>query len=157
MPRILNVTGTVYPKAEIQSVSAEHGVATFRWLDVSGNPVDSGGSVARFTALEAGEDGAYPAVPDETLQDAIENPLPSSPQTVFTYSEFVAHCDTRVPGFSARILEARRASTDVDHWVNVAVARNAVHLDSPDLDAAFALFVSAALMTAEERTAILTP
>lgn len=73
--RILNLSGTVHPKAEIQSVSAQHGVATFRWLDADGNPVDSGGSVARFTPLEpTGTPPAYPEVPDATLVAAIENP-----------------------------------------------------------------------------------
>lgn len=74
--RILNLTGTVHPKAEIQSVDAANGVATFRWLDVAGQPVDSGGSVARFTAADPDAEGVYPDVSDETLAAAIENPPP---------------------------------------------------------------------------------
>lgn len=79
-PRILNLTGTTHPKVEIQSVDAGNGVATFRWLDADGNPVDSGGSVARFTPAvpneleNPGDPITYPEVSDATLIDAIENP-----------------------------------------------------------------------------------
>lgn len=88
--RILTLTGTVHPKAEIQSVSAATGSATFRWLNASGNPVDSGGSIARFmplAALPPAEDAApnapavYPEVTDEVLAAAIANP-PAEPQPV---------------------------------------------------------------------------
>lgn len=76
--RILSVTGTVYPKAELIAVNANVGVATFRWLDAGGNPVDSGGSVARFTPLDPLPGGpfdpvSYPEVDDATLIAAIEN------------------------------------------------------------------------------------
>jgi len=76
--RILTLTGTVHPKAEIQSVSAADGLATFRWLNASGYGVDSGGSVAKFTPLapneaEPGEPVTYPEVSDETLTTAIES------------------------------------------------------------------------------------
>lgn len=78
--RILILTGTVHPKAELQAIDAANGIATFRWLDAAGNPVDSGGSVAKFAPLapnepeNEGEPITYPEVPDATLIDAIENP-----------------------------------------------------------------------------------
>lgn len=81
-PRIITLTGTVHPKAEIQSVDAANGVATFRWLDANGAPVDSGGSIARFTPLaplpadpeEPNAPVQYPEVTDAVLKSAIENP-----------------------------------------------------------------------------------
>lgn len=75
-PRILSVTGTVHPQAEVQSVSAATGVATFRWLDAAGNPVDSGGSIARFTVTAnppvPGEPVTYAEPSDATLTTAIQ-------------------------------------------------------------------------------------
>jgi hypothetical protein len=76
--RILTLTGTVHPQAEIQTVSAASGIATFRWLNASGIGVDSGGSIARFTPLEPnepenpGDPVTYPEVTDATLKTAIE-------------------------------------------------------------------------------------
>lgn len=82
-PRIVALTGAPHPQALIQSVSAREGVVLFAWLDAAGKPVDSGGSVARFTPLaplppapDAAENAApiYPDVPDATLAAAIANP-----------------------------------------------------------------------------------
>lgn len=159
--RILAINGAVYPKAEIQSINPGEGVVVFRWLTAGGVPVDSGGSIARITPVQPnnapGAPVAYPDVSDATLIAAIENPPAPTARAVFDYTQFVAYCDARVPGFTARVLTAARSSTDVQNWINVAVSRNTVHLDAPELADAFALFISAGLMTAAERTAILAP
>jgi hypothetical protein len=155
--RIIQLSGVPHPQARIDSVDAANGVCSFAWLDADGRQVDSGGSIARFEPAEPDEDGAYPELDDATLAAAIENPPAEPPNTIFDYTEFCAHCDSRVPGFTARILTAAQSSAAVLHWVNVAVSRNKVHLDSPDLADAFALFVAAGLMTEVERVAIVTP
>lgn len=50
-PRILDLTGTPHPKAEVQSVDRVGGFLTFAWLNSAGARVDSGGSVVRFTPI----------------------------------------------------------------------------------------------------------
>ena len=81
--RIISLIGTAYPQARIDSVFPETGTVVFAWLDVDGNPVDSGGSVARFTPLaplpaaedaELGAAEVYPEVSDEVLAEAVANP-----------------------------------------------------------------------------------
>jgi hypothetical protein len=148
-----------HPQARIDSVDAATGVCIFAWLDANAAPVDSGGSVARFepVAIPATDPVQYAEPSNETLAAAVENPPAEPGQTIFTYSEFVAYCDAKVAGFSARILVACRASTAVQNWVNVAVSRNRIELDAPDLAVAFGQFVAAGLMSDAERTAILTP
>lgn len=112
--RILTLTGTVHPKAEIQAVSAANGTATFRWLDADENPVDSGGSVARFTPLEPdnepGQPTSYPEVDDATLIEAIENP---PAQTV---PEFVAAAKVAVQA----MLDARAQQAGYDGILSAA-------------------------------------
>lgn len=139
-PRILALTGTAYPKAEIQSVSAAHGVATFRWLDAGGQPVDSGGSLARFTPLEPlapdpeapGAPPEYPEVPDETLSAAIENPpaVPVPVPTEISRAEFVIAI-RRVLGLSegtvfaliSQLPAGEMQETARDLWENAGVFR----------------------------------
>lgn len=85
-PRIVTLTGTPHPKAEVQRVDAANGVLVFRWLNSSGQPVDSGGSIATFTPVAPvspvppATAPTYPEPSDATLIDAIENP-PTPPVT----------------------------------------------------------------------------
>jgi hypothetical protein len=54
---ILNLSGTVHPKAQVHTLENERGICLFRWLDASENPVDSGNSVARFTSSSSAVNG----------------------------------------------------------------------------------------------------
>lgn len=79
-PRVLTLTGTPHPKAEVQRVDAATGTLIFRWLDSNGNAVDSGGSIATFTPVAPvapvppSTTPTYPEPSDATLKAAIENP-----------------------------------------------------------------------------------
>lgn len=139
--RILTLTGTPHPQAEVTACDAEHGILTFRWLDANGQPVDSGGSVARFTPpapLPQAEDytgpAQYPEVDDATLVAAIENPLvePAAPRRQ----------ETRT--ILDRLTSAERAAlfgstnTDIRTLVAKALATGAIRDDDPDFPAAVA-------------------
>ena len=164
-PRFITLNGTAHPRARIDRVDAGAGVCLFTFVDAQNQPLDSGGSIARFTPADPlpadpeqpDAEPQYPEIADATLAGAIANPPAPVGPTVFDYTQFVAHCDARVPGFTARVLTAARTSTEIQNWVNIAVSRNAVHLDSPDFAAAFVSFISAGLMTTGERDAILAP
>jgi hypothetical protein len=78
-PRILATPSAPHPKAEVQRVDPAAGVLVFRWLDSAGKPVDSGGSIARFTPVaplpsEPGQPVTYPDISDATLVAAITTP-----------------------------------------------------------------------------------
>lgn len=86
-PRILSLTGTPHPQALVTGINPGTGILGFRWLDASGQPVDSGGSVARFTPLSPlpkdlpNDPDTYPKIADAVLVAAIENP-PAPPVVV---------------------------------------------------------------------------
>ncbi len=48
---IIQVPNGPRPQAEITHIDVGSGNVTYRWLDESGNPVDSGNSVARVANL----------------------------------------------------------------------------------------------------------
>lgn len=47
----LAVNGAPHPRARITSVDAAAGTFIFAWLNAKGQPVDSGGSIGRFTPV----------------------------------------------------------------------------------------------------------
>lgn len=100
--RIITLTGAPHPKARIDREDPAAGLAIFSFLDADERPVDSGGSVARFTQLDplpadpAQPDApaTYPEVDDETLADAIAAALdaPAQVPQVISRAEFVIAC-----------------------------------------------------------------
>lgn len=157
--RILCLTGTPHPKVEIQSVGAQHGVAVFRWLDADSNPVDSGGSVARFAPLapnepeNEGDAPTYPEVDDVTLTAAIENPpVESAPVVVLTPLAVIS-----------RLTDAEKlalfTSTDpqVCIWRGMATAAQEIRTDDPRTAAGFGLLVSKGILTSDRPAQILVP
>ncbi len=161
-PRIVTLTGAVFPKALIQSVNAKDGVALFAWLDANGKQVDSGGSVARFTPLAPlpPADGAtpsaapiYPEVPDATLANAIANPPAPAPAVgVWTTLTFLG-----------RFTDAEKAAVFTSADVEVIVARSLglaaqeIRTDDSRTQALMSLLVAKGILTELRKTAILTP
>lgn len=75
--RILTLTGTTYPKAEVQSVDPINGVLLFAWCNADGERIDSGNSIARFEIVYIAGGapdsvGEYEQPSDETLAAAIQ-------------------------------------------------------------------------------------
>lgn len=152
--RIISLIGTAYPQARIDSVSPETGTVNFAWLDAGGNPVDSGGSVARFTPLaplpaEEGEPVTYPEVSDEVLAGAIANPpafaasVPSEVTCRQLWLALNAQGITRaavkaqLTGNEAALIELEEAQS---YWRDnplVAMLGTALALNSAQIDAIF--------------------
>ncbi len=96
--RIVSLSGAPFPKARIDRVDAGTGVCVFAFLDAEDRPVDSGGSIARFTPADPlPEDPEqpgvvlYPEIVDATLASAIANPPAEAlpvPQSI-SRAEFV--------------------------------------------------------------------
>ncbi|MFA6962449.1 MAG: hypothetical protein WC205_16965 [Opitutaceae bacterium] len=83
-PRVLTLTGAAHPKAIVQRVDAAAGVVLYAFADAQGKALDSGNSIARFTAVIATPatttDAAIYAEPtDATLAAAIVAPEPAPP------------------------------------------------------------------------------
>ncbi len=154
--RILSLTGTVFPKAEIQSVDAAAGIATFRWLDANDVPVDSGGSVARFTPVAPlpqetpNAPVQYPDVTDAVLADAIANP-PPSPAPVVVLSPLT---------ILSRMTPQEEAALTASNDLAVAIVRNRliaaseVRSDDPRTDEGKAILVAKGIITAERAAEI---
>lgn len=71
---IVSTPSAHHPQAEVTLADPQTGVIGYRWLDVDGNPVDSGGSIAYATPTTPGEDGTYPDLTAEAIIAAIANP-----------------------------------------------------------------------------------
>lgn len=155
-PRILTLTGTPHPKALVQRIDPATGVLVFAWLNAQGGLVDSGGSVARFTALaplpkaEPTDPDTYPEVEDSVLIDAIQNPPPEPPSPVrLTPLEVIA----RLTGGEESALTT---STDVA----VAIVRQrfiaATYIDTSDPRTAegVAVLVAKGIITQERAAEI---
>ena len=157
--RTITLTGTVHPKAEIQSVNAANGSVTFRWLNASGKPVDSGGSIARFTPLaplppadDAAPNAApvYPEASDEILAAAIANPpAPPAPVVVLTPLTILGRL---TPTEEA----ALATSTDLAVAVvrNRLIAASEVRSDDPRTAEGRAILVAKGIVTAERAVEI---
>lgn len=161
-PRILPTPSAPHPKAEVQKLDPAAGVLVFRWLNAQGLPVDSGGSIARFTPLAAlppaegaSPDAApvYPEVPDATLANAIANPPAPAPAVgVWTTLTFLS-----------RFTDAEKAAVFTSADVDVIVARSLglaaqeIRTDDPRTQALMSLLVAKGLLTEARKTVILTP
>lgn len=132
-PRILSTPNAPFPKAEIQSVSSGLGCATFRWLTDAGVPVDSGGSVVRFTPLEADQEtGEFPDADDAVLVEAIENPpIEASARSQKTRVVLDRLTSQEVSALHA----ARAANAALDAYVLKALATGMIHEDDADFAA----------------------
>lgn len=72
-PRIVATPAAVHPQALLKSLNPAAQTVCFDWLDSADRPVDSGNSIAPYTA----EDPAAPT--DEELIAAITAVAPSTP------------------------------------------------------------------------------
>lgn len=69
-----------HPQVRVDSIDPSAGVLTYAWLDGSGSPVDSGGSIARFAPLDDIDlDGVADTPTDAQLVAAILAPDPAPP------------------------------------------------------------------------------
>lgn len=71
---IVSTPSAHHPQAEVTLADPQTGVIGYRWLDIDGNPVDSGGSIAYATPASPGEDGTYPDITADAILAAIANP-----------------------------------------------------------------------------------
>lgn len=160
-PRILTLTGTTHPKAEINAISPENGYASFRWLNAAGNPVDSGGSIARFTPLDPLPTDpenplspvVYPEIADEVLIDAIENPpIEAAPTVILTPLTVISRL---TPEEQVAIFTS--ADPEICVWRNMACAAQEIRTDDPRTALGFALLVSKGILTADRPAALMAP
>lgn len=158
-PRIVTLSGSVHPKAEIVSVDAGKGIAVFRFLNASGNPVDSGGSIARFAPLspnqkeKPSDPDTFPEVPDSTLSEAITNPPPSPPSVVvLTPLALISRMTD-----AEKVAVFTSADPDVIVWRNMAVAALDIRSDDPRTKAGFDLLVAKGVLVANRPAELLAP
>lgn len=156
--RILTLAGTVHPKAEVQSVDPAAGTVTFRWLDAAGHPVDSGGSVARFTPIQVapvlvGEEATYADPSDEVLAAAIENP-PAEPAAPRRQETRVV-LDRLTPTEDAALFGSENLA--VKKLLAKATSEGAIRDDDPDFPAARAGLDALGIIAADRWDALLAP
>lgn len=139
-PRILALSGTPHPQAEVQAIDPASGVLSFRWLNEEGVAVDSGGSVARFTPVDPlpNEDPAapveYPDISDEILTAAIVAALVDAPQSaaeIYVQQQALGYEDT-ITGLKLKTTEyAQGKFTSQVALVRLALSAGAIDNDTP--------------------------
>lgn len=158
-PRIVSLTGAPHPQARIDSLFPETGIVVFAWLDADGNPVDSGGSIARFAPVaplppaEEGEPPTLPDVSDEVLSDAIANPPPEPPAPRRQETRVIL--DRLTTGERAALFGS--TNTDVRTLVAKALATGAIRDDDPDFPAAVAGLDALGIVASSRWETLLTP
>jgi hypothetical protein len=77
-PRVVSISGSPHPKAQIVAVDAATGTLLFAYLKADGTRADSGNSIARFTPPEPlpkdkpSDPTTYPEISDAVLAAAIQ-------------------------------------------------------------------------------------
>lgn len=153
-PRVLTLTGTPHPKALVQSVDAVSGGCVFAWLNESGEQVDSGGSVARFTPSwipsETPDERIYIEPADAELAAAIANPPAASVSPVVLTPLTIL----------GRLTQAEEAALASSSDLAVSIVRNRliaaseVRSDDPRTAEGKAILVAKGIITAERAAVI---
>lgn len=130
--RIINTPTAAHPKVRIDSIDAVTGLCVFSFLNTNARPVDSGGSVARFTPAIATpatetEAAVYAQPSDAALAAAIVGlaDQPSAVPSVLTRTQFVIAA-RRVLGITegtvfaliSQLPQGETQETARDLWVN---------------------------------------
>lgn len=153
MTRIITLPPSApQPFALVQQLDLAAGVLVFRWLNAQQQPVDSGGSIARFTPVAPDEQGNYTDVSDATLAAAIANP----PAPVITRRQ-----ETRV--VISRMTEEERAAlfgsnnTQVRTLVAMALATGTISDADPDYATGVAGLAALGIIASSRWPALLAP
>ena len=159
--RILSTPSAGHPQAEIINIDPANGVATYRWLDANGEPVDSGNSIARFTASvsvvttdpETGQEvSTYPQIDDSVLLAAIMGPEPVAVPEVVPLQTFM----DRLTDAEFMALDAS-TNAQVKRFMYRMENQGGIRPGHPDITAAITLLDSLGIIAAARWPTLLAP